>query len=252
MADLSGKRAVVTGGTKGIGRAICERLIADGARVLTCGRSQSGAAAGCEFVTADVATTEGVETVIGAAQSRLGGIDILVNNAGIQIEKTVEAMSDDELDRLMGVNCGAVFRMSRAAIPFLRDAGGGVILNIGSISADHADPQMAAYNASKGFVHALTRSIAVDHGADGIRCNAVCPGWIMTEMAGAAFDLADDPAAAERDAVTRTPAGRMGRPEDIAAAISFLSGDDAAFITGQCYVVDGGLTAATPLRPNLF
>ena len=131
------------------------------------------------------------DAVIAAAMERLGGIDILVNNAGVQIEKSVEEMTDAEFDQLMSVNTGAVFRMSRATIPTMRQAGGGVILNIGSISANNADPQMAVYNASKGFVHSLTRSIAVDHGKDGIRCNSVSPGWIMTEMADAAFDLAN-------------------------------------------------------------
>jgi len=252
MSRLEGRRAIVTGGTKGIGRAICQRLMEDGARVLTCGRSASGAADGCDFVQADIASQAGVDAVMAAVMERLGGVDILVNNAGIQIEKSVEEMTDTEFDQLMSVNTGAVFRMSRAVIPPMRQAGGGVILNIGSISANNADPQMAVYNASKGFVHSLTRSIAVDHGKDGIRCNSVSPGWIMTEMADAAFDLANDPAAAERDAVARTPAGRMGKPEDIAAAIAWLASDDSAFVTGQCYVVDGGLTAATPLQPGLF
>jgi len=252
MSRLEGRRAIVTGGTKGIGRAICQRLMDDGAQVLTCGRSASGAADGCDFVQADIASQAGVDAVMAAVMERLGGVDILVNNAGIQIEKSVEEMTDTEFDQLMSVNTGAVFRMSRAVIPPMRQAGGGVILNIGSISANNADPQMAVYNASKGFVHSLTRSIAVDHGKDGIRCNSVSPGWIMTEMADAAFDLANDPAAAERDAVARTPAGRMGKPEDIAAAIAWLASDDSAFVTGQCYVVDGGLTAATPLQPGLF
>lgn len=159
--------------------------------------------------------------------------------------------TDTDWDLLMGVNVAAVFRLCRAVLPIMTGSGGAIV-NLGSISADHADPEMAIYNASKGFVHGLTRSIAVDHGAQGIRCNAVCPGWIMTEMADAGFDLAQDPAAARRDAVARTPAGRLGRPEDVANLIAWLCGDEAAFVTGQCYTVDGGLTVATPLRPTLF
>ena len=110
---------------------------------------------------------------------------------------------------------------------------------------------MALYNASKAFVHGLTRSIAVDHGP-AVRCNAVSPGWIMTGMADAAFELAGDPAAAKRDALARHPVRRFGAPEDIAKAVLWLASNDAAFVTGQCFTIDGGLTAATPLQPGLF
>ena len=110
---------------------------------------------------------------------------------------------------------------------------------------------MALYNASKAFVHGLTRSIAVDHGPK-VRCNAIRPGWIMTGMAEDAFALADDPGAAKSDALARHAAGRFGQPEDIANAVAWLASDEAAYITGQCFTVDGGLTAASPLQPGLF
>jgi meso-butanediol dehydrogenase/(S,S)-butanediol dehydrogenase/diacetyl reductase len=125
-----------------------------------------------------------------------------------------------------------------------------VIVNIGSISGTVADPSMALYNASKAFVHGLTRSIAVDHGPQ-VRCNTVCPGWIATEMADDAFALANDPAGARRDALLRHPAGRLGDPADVARAVSWLASEESAFVTGQCLTVDGGLTAASPLRPGL-
>ena len=128
------------------------------------------------------------------------------------------------------------------------DTAGGVIVNIGSISGIVSDPGMALYNASKAFIHSLTRSIAVDHGPH-VRCNAVSPGWIMTAMADDAFALARQPAAAKADALARHPAGRFGQPEDVAAVVAWLASDEAAFVTGQCLVVDGGLTAASPLRP---
>ena len=111
---------------------------------------------------------------------------------------------------------------------------------------------MALYNASKAFVHGLTRSIAVDHGAEGIRCNAICPGWIDTGMADAAFGLARDPAAARADAVARHAAGRLGTPADIAGTAVWLASDAAGFVTGQTFIVDGGLVAASPLRPGLL
>lgn len=140
--------------------------------------------------------------------------------------------------------------MCRAALPEMTQQGG-VIVNIGSISGVVADPAMALYNASKAFVHGLTRSIAVDHGP-AVRCNTIQPGWIVTDMADDAFAVATDPEAARRDALARHPAGRLGRPEDIAAAVAWLASDEASFMTGQCLTVDGGLTAASPLNPALF
>ncbi len=130
--------------------------------------------------------------------------------------------------------------------------GGGIIINIGSISGSHADPGMAIYNASKAFVQGLTRSVAVDHGADGIRCNAICPGWIMTEMASRAFALAADPVEAERQALAKHPVGRFGLPSDVAALALWLASDQAAFATGQLFTLDGGLTAQSPLDPGAF
>ena len=134
----------------------------------------------------------------------------------------------------------------------MAQTGGGSIINIGSISGEHADPSMALYNASKAFVHGLTRSIAIDHGKQGIRCNAICPGWIMTEMVDAAFGLANDPVAAKVDALARHAVGRLGEPEDVARAAVWLASDAATFMTGQTVTIDGGLVAASPLRPGLF
>jgi meso-butanediol dehydrogenase/(S,S)-butanediol dehydrogenase/diacetyl reductase len=134
----------------------------------------------------------------------------------------------------------------------MAEIGGGSIINIGSISGEHADPSMALYNASKAFVHGLTRSIAIDHGKQGIRCNAICPGWIMTEMVDAAFALAKDPVAAKVDALARHAVGRLGEPEDVARAAVWLASDAATFMTGQTVTIDGGLVAASPLRPGLF
>ena len=251
---LERKRALVTGGSRGIGRAIVEAFMREGAQVLTCGRGSTPAdlPPGVAWHSADVSDRQQADELAVAARAQLGGIDILVNNAGVQIEKTIVESSDEDWERLMGINAKAVFQLCRSIIPVMAAQGGGAIVNIGSISASHADPKMALYNASKAFVQGLTRSIAVDHGPEGIRCNAIAPGWILTEMADSAFDLARDPAAARADAVARHPVGRLGTPDDIAQAAVWLVSAEAAFVNGQTITVDGGLVAASPLRPELF
>ena len=245
---LSGKRAFVTGGRQGIGRAIVDAFLTEGARVLTCGRSgrPDDLPDACGWFTLDVADGKAVDTLVADMDN---GIDILVNNAGVQVEKRVTESTDADWDLVMGANARGTFNMCRAFIPKMNK---GSIINIGSISGQVADPSMALYNASKAFVHGLTRSIAVDHGPDGIRCNAICPGWINTGMLEAGFDLAQDPKAARADALLRHPVGRFGEPKDIAAMAVWLASDEASFATGQLFTVDGGMTAASPLNPGLF
>ena len=172
-----------------------------------------------------------------------------MNNAGVQVEKTVVESSDADWDHVMGVNARGVFNICRAVIPAMN--AGGSIINIGSISGKSADPSMALYNASKAFVHGLTRSIAVDHGPN-IRCNAICPGWIETGMLDAGFDLAEDPQVARKDALARHAVRRFGKPADIAAMAVWLASDEASFATGQLFTIDGGMTAASPINPGLF
>lgn len=251
--SLLNKVALVTGGSRGIGRAITERLLAEGARVATCGRSARprDLPADILYQQTDVGRTESVQALIEAVMEAFGGVDILVNNAGVQIEKPVSKSEDEDWDRIVDINMKGVFLCSRAVLPILAARGGGSIINIGSISGHVADRNMALYNASKAFVHGLTRSIALDHGAAGIRCNAVAPGWIMTEMADSAFALADDPEKAKAQALRRHPVGRFGQPEDIAAAVAWLASDESAFVSGQVITVDGGMTAASPLQPGL-
>ncbi|MEM7522210.1 MAG: SDR family NAD(P)-dependent oxidoreductase [Pseudomonadota bacterium] len=247
MRRLEGKRAVVTGGRQGIGRAIVEAFLTEGAAVMTCGRGDRPAdlPAACGWTRVDISDPAAAKALFTAA----GPSDIVVNNAGVPGEKTLPERTDDDWDRVIGANCRGVFNCCRAAIPQM--PAGGSIINIGSISGQVADPSMALYNASKAFVHGLTRSIAVDHGPE-VRCNAILPGWIETGMLDAGFALADDPAAAKADALARHPVRRFGRPADIAAMAVWLASDEAGFSTGQLFTVDGGMTAASPLNPGVF
>lgn len=244
---LAVKRALVTGGRQGIGRAIVEAFLAEGASVTTCGRGPRPEDLPNEIIwhSLDVADPHAVEMLAATTD----GMDILVNNAGVQVEKPVTETTDADWDLVMGANARGVFNLCRAFIPRMPE--GGVIINIGSISGQAADPSMALYNASKAFVHGLTRSIAVDHGPH-IRCNAICPGWIETGMLEAGFAQARDPKAARRDALARHAMRRFGRPEDIAAMSVWLASDAATFATGQLFTLDGGLTAASPLNPGLY
>ncbi|QMU60161.1 MAG: SDR family oxidoreductase [Boseongicola sp.] len=242
------KTAIVTGGGRGIGQAIVSRLLRDGMNVVTCGRGEAPAdlPEGAVWVQADVATKVGVDAIMHAA----GQVHVLVNNAGVQVEKSVTDSSDEDYDLVMDVNCRGVFNMCRAVLPQMSETGGSIV-NIGSISGMVADPSMALYNASKAFVHGLTRSIAVDHGPK-VRCNAVRPGWIMTAMAEDGFALANDPKAAMADALARHPVGRFGEPDDVANLVSWLASDESRYVTGECITADGGMTAASPLNPGLF
>jgi len=252
MTTLNREVAVVTGGGRGIGRAIVRRLLAEGARVLTCGRGPrpEDLEDAVEWVRGDVSRTADAQRIVAVAAEKFGRVTILVNNAGVQIEKNTAQTTDDDWDSVVGINCKGVFNMCREVLPAMSVSGGSIV-NVGSISANVSDPSMAVYNASKAFVHALTRSIAVDHGPS-VRCNAVSPGWIMTEMAADGFALAKDPQRAMSDAIARHASGRLGRPEDVANAVAWLVSDQAQFVTGQCFIIDGGLTSASPLRPGLF
>lgn len=251
MTSLSGEIAIVTGGSRGIGHSIVRRLDAEGARVLTCGRGArpQDLPSAVQWMQADVARPAEATALVERARAVFGPVSILVNNAGVQIEKAVAGTTDEDWDLLIGINCRGVFNMCRAFLIQGPETAGSII-NIGSISGEVSDPGMAIYNASKAFVHGLTRSIAVDHGPR-VRCNAVRPGWIQTGMVDAGFALSRDPERSRADALARHPAARLGTSDDVAEAVVWLASDKASFVTGQCLTIDGGLTAASPLRPEL-
>lgn len=249
MGQLSDLSVVITGASSGIGEGIARRFWEEGARLTLGSRTEpEGVGAGVRWVETDVSVPSSADALIAKAVEHWGRLDVLVNNAGVQVEKTIAETTDEEFDLVMGVNVRGVFNCARAAVrQLMAQDGGGSIINIGSIAGESADHGMAAYNASKGAVHALTRAIATDHGRDGIRCNAIAPGWIATKLADAAFDLADDPDAARDHAVRQHPVGRLGLPEDVANLAVWLASPESTFASGSVFTIDGGLTAQSPI-----
>lgn len=238
-----GKVALVTGGRSGIGQAIARRLRDEGARVFTAQR-RSDAEFAC--ISADFADPDCPAKVVEAVLGKAGHLDILVNNAGVMQEARVEDMSLADWQRTLSVNLTAPFLTIKAALPHLRKTRGAIV-NIGSIEGLGSNPQHAAYCASKAGLHGLTRAVAVDHGADGIRCNAVAPGWIDTDLNLDYIENMPDPNAFRRNIGRIHPVGRTGKPEEVAALVVWLASDEAAFVTGQVWTVDGGRMAKLSL-----
>ena len=236
---FEGMAALVTGGAGGIGSATARLLAQQGARVLVADINVSEASLpeGVFAHRCDVTSPEASAGMIAAAVDRFGRLDILVNNAGVGIMAETPDVADEDWRHVFAVNVDAVFYACRAAIPHLRKQGGAIV-NVGSISGLLGDYGFTAYNASKGAVINYTRALAMDHARDGIRVNAICPGFI----AGTALTK---PIPNPDDWTDRIPMGRAGTPDEMAKVIAFLASDDASYMTGAVIVADGGITAHT-------
>lgn len=233
---IEGKVALVTGGTGGIGNAVVERFHREGAKAVYAADLAGDAVM-------DVTDPDSVAALFQRIADEEGRLDVLVNCAGIEIEETIENTSEEQWARMIAINLTGTFRTCRAALPLMRKAGGGSIVNFGSYDGFMADPELAAYCASKGGVHALTKAIAVDHGPEGIRCNAVCPGYIETPMLQSFFGAAGDIESLKEEVRRVHPVRRWGQPEDVANLVLWLASDEAGYASGQLWVLDGGLTA---------
>lgn len=253
MTRLGGKTALITGGGTGIGRAIALAFAREGARVAVAGRrleklrevtgEVQRAGGEAMAIACDVAKSADAERAVRDTAKRFGGLQVLVNNAGTLSVSTVESISEEEWDRVITVNLKGPFLMSRAALPEFRKAGGGVIVNVGSVLGLFAMKQRAAYCASKGGVTMLTKAMALDHAHENIRVNCICSSIVETELVKDLFASSAAGEEARRTRVASLPLGRMGKPEDVAGMAVYLASEESSWLTGSAIPLDGGLSA---------
>jgi NAD(P)-dependent dehydrogenase (short-subunit alcohol dehydrogenase family) len=247
---LKGKTAVVTGGGKGIGRAITLCLAEAGVNVIVVQRTpldeELNALSNVFWTYADLEDPESIKCIVRFIKETFGSVQILVNNAGVMSEERVEDLELKDWQKILAVNTTFPLFLIKNLLPMMSEKGGSII-NIGSVEGISANPHHTAYCTSKAALHGMTRSLAVDLGPKGIRCNAIAPGWIETALNdGLVKDLSSG-RKYQDELVRLHPVGRTGLPEDVAHAVKFLAGDESAFLTGQIVILDGGRTSMLPL-----
>jgi NAD(P)-dependent dehydrogenase (short-subunit alcohol dehydrogenase family) len=252
---LKDRVAVITGSGGGIGRAAALEFAREGAMVVVADIQYSGAVETVEqirrlggkshAVETDVSNPDSVRNLVAETLRVYSKVNVLFNNAAIQVNKTLEDTTVDEWNREIAVNLGGVFLCSKFFMPHLR-ATKGTIVNMSSVNAFFVEPMCAGYCATKAAIIGLTKAMAIDHGKEGIRINCICPGYIDAGLAEGYFQAQADPAAARASAGKLHALWRIGRPEEVGRVAVFLASDDASFVTGSAYVVDGGFGSGLP------
>lgn len=247
---LQDKVALITGAGTGIGRAIAAAFAREGARVGLVGRRKvllestaKEIGGGSLVIEADVTIRSDIDRALGETVSRFGGLNVLVNNAGVLHVGNAEQITDHQWDEIFNVNVRGLWQFSKATLPLLRKQGGGSIINIASVLGVNGARHRAAYASSKGAVVLLTKCMAIDHGHENIRVNAICPGFVETELTQQVFAQAADADAVRRERTAAHPIGRLGQPHDVAGLAVFLASDESAWVTGAILPVDGGYLA---------
>lgn len=252
---LKERVAVITGSGSGIGRAAAKEFAREGARVIVADINFEGARETVEQIRAfdgsahavkvDVSDPNSVQELVAETLKVFSGVHVLLNNAAIQVNKTVETTTFEEWNREMAVNVGGVFLCSKFFIPQLRKTGG-CIISMSSVNGFFTEPMCAGYCATKAAIIGLTKAMAIDHGREGIRVNCICPGYIDAGLAEGYFQAQPDPAAARAAAGKLHALGRIGRSEEVGRLAVFLASEDASFVTGGAFTVDGGFSSGLP------
>ena len=249
---LQGKVAIVTGAGTGIGRACALAMAREGARLALVGRREEklrhlaneiGNSGSVMAVAADVSRQADIEDLIARTVERFGRINVLLNNAGVLHVGNAEQITEAQWDETFNINVRGLWLLSRAVLPHLRKAGGGSIVNMASVLGINGARNRASYAPSKGAVVLLTKCMAIDHGPQNIRVNAICPSFVETDLTAGVLSTAPDPQAVRRERIAVHPLGRLGEPEDIAELAVYLASDESSWVTGTAFPVDGGYLA---------
>ena len=247
---LKNKIAIVTGAGSGIGRACAVALAREGAKVALVGRRQQRLDAVAREIgdsalvlAADVSKKLEIDRVVEQTVGRFGGLNVLLNSAGVLHVGTVEQITEEQWDETFNINVRGLWLLSRAVLPHMRKAGGGSIINIASVLGINGARNRASYAPSKGAVVLLTKCMAIDHGQENIRVNAICPAFVETDLTAAIIKKAPDPEGVRRERIGVHPIGRLGKPEDIAGLAVYLASDESSWVTGAVFPVDGGYLA---------